>query len=59
MSISTALPCRISLYQEGDRVKIATLRPTQTLGLFNVPDLATVAQDVEKDILAMIDEAAG
>ena len=58
MSISTALPCRIALYQERDKVKIATLRPTQTLALFNVPDLTTVAQDVEKDILAMVDEAA-
>jgi len=58
MSISTALPCRISVYQEGDHVTIATLRPTQTLGLFNVPELTTVAQDVEKDILAMVDEAA-
>ena len=58
MSISTALPCRISIYQEGDKVTLATLRPTQTLGLFNVPELTTVAQDVEKDILAMVDEAA-
>ena len=58
MTISTALPCRISLYQEGDKVTIATLRPTQILGLFDVPELATVAEAVEKDILAMMDEAA-
>ena len=58
MSVSTALPCRIALYQENDKVKIATLRSTQILGLFNVPDLTAAAQDVEKDILAMIDEAA-
>ena len=59
MSISTALPCRISVYQQGDQVTIATLRPTQTLGLFNVPDLAGVAEGVERDIVAMVDEAAG
>jgi uncharacterized protein (DUF302 family) len=58
MSISTALPCRISVFQEGNKITIATLLPTQTLGLFNVPDLATVAEGVEKDILAMVDEAA-
>jgi uncharacterized protein (DUF302 family) len=58
MSISTALPCRISVFQEGNKITIATLLPTQTLGLFNVPELATVAEDVEKDILAMVDEAA-
>jgi uncharacterized protein (DUF302 family) len=59
MTVSTALPCRISLYQEADQVTLATLRPTQILGLFDAPDLATVAQAVEKDILAMVDEAAG
>jgi uncharacterized protein (DUF302 family) len=58
MTLSTALPCRISVYREGDKVTIATLLPTQTLGLFNVPELETVAQDVEKNILAMVDEAA-
>jgi len=59
MAISTALPCRISLYQEADQVTLATLRPTQILCLFDVPDLAAVAEAVEKDILAMVDEAAG
>lgn len=28
MGLSTALPCRVSVYEEGGRVKIATLRPT-------------------------------
>jgi uncharacterized protein (DUF302 family) len=58
MTISTALPCRISVYQEGDQITVATLRPTQILGLFGVADLAAVAESVEKDILAMVDEAA-
>ncbi len=57
MSISTALPCRISVYEEGDRVKVATILPTQMLGLFPVSDLAPIAQDVEAQIKAMIDEA--
>ncbi len=57
MSLSTALPCRISVYEEGDRVKVATILPTQMLGLFPVPDLAPVAQDVEGQIKAMINEA--
>jgi uncharacterized protein (DUF302 family) len=57
MAISTALPCRISVYQKGDQVTVSTLRPTQVLGLFNAPGLAPVAESVEKDILAMVDEA--
>lgn len=59
MAIAAALPCRIALYEESGEVKLATLLPTQTLGLFNVPDLAAEAQDVEREILAMIAEAAG
>ena len=46
-SISTALPCRIALYQAGDCVKLSTLLPTKVLGLFGTPELAQVAQVVE------------
>ena len=59
MSIATALPCRIAVYEEKGRVKIATMLPTEALGLFSVPELAPVAQEVEKEIKAMIDEASG
>lgn len=57
MRIATALPCRIAVYEENNRVKIATLLPTETLGLFSVPDLVPVAQEIEREIKAMIDEA--
>jgi uncharacterized protein (DUF302 family) len=57
MSVATALPCRIAVYEENGRVKVATMLPTQILALFSAPDLATVAQEVEKEIKAMIDEA--
>jgi len=46
--ISTALPCRISLYREGDRVTLATLRPTALLDLFQTPALRSVAEEVEQ-----------
>lgn len=59
MSIATALPCRIAVYEEDHRVKIATLLPTETLSLFSVPNLAPVAQEVEREIKAMIDDATG
>ncbi len=58
MSIATALPCRIAVYEEQNRVKLATMLPTETLGLFGAPELAPVAADVEKEIKAMMDEAA-
>lgn len=57
MSIATALPCRIAVYQEGARVKVSTMLPTQILQLFEQADLGPVASEVEREIKAMMDEA--
>ncbi len=57
MTISTALPCRISVYQEGGKVKVTTLRPTVLLNLFGNPELEPVARDVEDTMLHIIDSA--
>ncbi len=57
MSISNALPCRISVYEEGDKVKVSTLKPTQLLGLFGRPELQDVAKEVEEAMIRMIDAA--
>ncbi len=58
MSVSTALPCRISIYQEGGKTILATLKPTTLLAMFNSPQLAGVAQEVEDTILKIMKEAA-
>ena len=58
MRMATALPCRIAVYEEGGSVKIAAMLPTATLGLFSVPELAPVAQEVEREIKGMMDDAA-
>ncbi len=58
MSISTALPCRISIYEEGGNTYLATLKPTTLLAMFNIPQLAEVAQEVEGVILKIMNEAA-
>ena len=57
MSISTVLPCRISVYDEGNVVKVATLRPTMLLNLFDSPDLVNVAREVEETLIRIIDTA--
>jgi uncharacterized protein (DUF302 family) len=59
LEVSTALPCRVSVYQEGGRVKIATLRPTAMLAMFNAPELAPVAQEVEQTMISIMREVAG
>jgi uncharacterized protein (DUF302 family) len=57
MTISTALPCRISVYQEQGKVKVATLRPTVLLKLFDNQELEPVAHNVKNAIVRIIDEA--
>ena len=58
MSVSTALPCRISIYEQGGKTILATLKPTVLLAMFNTPQLGEVAQEVENTILKIMKEAA-
>ena len=58
LEISTALPCRISLYEEGGSTVLATMKPTAMLGLFPNPELRQVAQEVETTVTAIMEEAA-
>ena len=58
MSVSTALPCRISIYEEGGKTVLATLKPTTLLAMFNTPQLEGVAQEVEDTIVKIMKEAA-
>jgi uncharacterized protein (DUF302 family) len=58
MSVSTALPCRISIYEEGGKTILATLKPTTLLAMFNTPQLEAMAKDVEDTIVKIMKEAA-
>jgi uncharacterized protein (DUF302 family) len=58
MSVSTALPCRISIYTESGKTILAALKPTTLLALFNTPQLAGVAQEVENTMVKIMKEAA-
>jgi len=57
MEISTALPCRISVYEEEGKTKVSTLLPSKVLGMFNTDGLDSIAKDVENDLIAIINEA--
>ena len=57
MVISTALPCRISVYQEDGKVKVATMKPTAMLAMFNKPETAALARELEAAMVAIIDAA--
>ena len=58
MSVSTALPCRISIYEEGGKTILASLKPTALLAMFNTPQLKGVAHEVEDTIVKIMKEAA-
>ena len=58
LSISTALPCRISVYEENGKTVLATLKPSTLLAMFNEPQLQSVAQEVEDTIVKIMQEAA-
>lgn len=56
IEISTALPCRIAVYEEGGRTILATIKPTALLTMFNAPGAAATAQEVEDVMVRIMDE---
>lgn len=58
MEISTALPCRVSIYTEGNTVKLATIKPTVMLGMYDNKELVEVAEVIEKILLVSMEIAA-
>lgn len=59
LSVSTALPCRISVYAQGGQTHLATLKPTRLLALFELPQLQGVATEIEATLVKIMQEAAG
>jgi uncharacterized protein (DUF302 family) len=60
MRLNAALPCRISVFEDGGATRISMIQPTAMLGMLS-PDraLAAIAKDVEGTLKLIIDEAAG
>jgi uncharacterized protein (DUF302 family) len=56
--ISTALPCRISIFTENNKTKLSTIKPTIMLSMYPNPELKNIAEEVEKVILDAMEEAA-
>jgi len=57
MSVSAALPCRISLYRENNKTFLATLKPTALLAMFDSPELKGIAEEIEKTIIKIMEDA--
>jgi len=58
LTVNLALPCRISVFEEGGKVKIGMIRPSFLLSVFpDQPGLKAEANAVEKDTIGIIEEA--
>ena len=58
MGMSLALPCRISVYQDGGKTLIGMVRPTVLLSSLSQSEaLKAIAEQVEKDTIAIIEAA--
>lgn len=57
LEISTALPCRISVYEEGGVTKLATIKPSAMIELYGTPGLQAVAKEVEATLTDIMAEA--
>jgi uncharacterized protein (DUF302 family) len=61
-ALSTALPCRVSVYGSPGSYTLATMLPTAMMQTFNQqgehPEIASVAREVEAVIVQMMNDAA-
>ncbi len=55
--VSTAMPCRISVYEQNGKVVISTIAPTAMLEMYNAPELSDVAKEVENLVKEIIEES--
>lgn len=59
IDISTALPCRVAIYRDKGKVALSTMKPSALVSMFPNPELKSTAEEVEKEIVKMMQEAAG
>jgi uncharacterized protein (DUF302 family) len=56
IAISTALPCRISVYEDGGQTVLATIKPDVLLTLFDAAGATQVAREVEDSLVRIMEE---
>lgn len=57
-AVGCILPCRLCVSRREGQTRLSMVRPTALLGLFADPDLHALAQDVEREMTAVLDEAS-
>ena len=57
ITVSLLMPCRINVYTKDGLTIISTIRPTALVAMFQKPELADFAEDVERILTKIIDES--
>lgn len=57
--VGAFLPCKIVVYEESETVKIAMPLPTKLMEGFADEKISTAAKEVERQLIACIEQAAG
>lgn len=57
ITVATALPCRVAVYEENGQTVMATIKPSLLLTMFDAPGAAPVARDVETTLVRIMEEA--
>jgi len=55
--ISTAMPCRIAIFQRDNKTVVSTIAPTAMLDMYDEPELKPVAEEVEKLMKEIMEES--
>lgn len=54
---STAMPCRIALFEKDGKTVITTMSPIAMISIFNKPEVSNVAEEVERLMKEIIEES--
>ncbi len=57
IKISLMLPCPISVYVEGGKTYISTLRPKVISDFYPQADIKEIAEEVDRIVLSIVDES--
>jgi len=58
LDMNIALPCRMSVYAENGKSRLAMIKPTALLaGLSDSPSLAKIAEEVEQTMMRIMEQA--
>jgi uncharacterized protein (DUF302 family) len=58
MGVSVVLPCRVSIYQDGQTLTVATVRPTDLMRATDLNGVSELATEIEREVFTMMREAA-